>query len=397
MKILHISHLYPVHYDPMMGIAMHKQIKELKNHGVDVKVIAPIPWAPFPFKYFSPKWKNYSLVPSTEEIDIIQVFHPRYLTFPKAWFMSSSGKRLNQSIREVIKGIQKEFKFDLIHAHMALPDGYAALKIALEYKIPVITTFQATDLDIFAKKSARSLETIKRTFQNSSMVIAPSPRLAKTAYELTGISPEVIGYGFYKDEIFSGDSDFLKEYESKHIILSASRLLDSKGIDLNLRAVKKLQEKHDDIIYLIIGDGPFKGSLQKLVHDLNIEPQVRFLGQLPHSKVMEYMSICDIFSMPSWQETFGLVFLEAMAHGKPVIGCRGQGVDGIIEQEVHGFLPPPKDIDSIVDAMDFLLSNPDKAREMGEKARELVLNNYTWEKCGEKTIEVYKEVLENAK
>ena len=97
--------------------------------------------------------------------------------------------------------------------------------------------------------------------------------------------------------------------------------------------------------------------------------------------------------MPSWQETFGLVYLEAMAHGKPVVAVQGQGVDGIVTHGETGILVKPRDIDTLVEALDFLLSHPEEAKAIGERSRNMVLKNYTWEKNAKRTIEVYHEVL----
>jgi len=85
-----------------------------------------------------------------------------------------------------------------------------------------------------------------------------------------------------------------------------------------------------------------------------------------------------------------------MAHGKPVIGCQGEGIEDFVEHGKTGLLVKPRDVDSLVGALNFLLSHPDEAKAMGERARKLALENYTWEKNAEKTIEVYKEAL-NAK
>jgi len=172
-------------------------------------------------------------------------------------------------------------------------------------------------------------------------------------------------------------------------------LIKTKGIDLNLKAIANLQEKYPDIYYLIIGEGEERTRLGKLVKYLKLQGKVEFLGQLPHQRVMEYMSICSIFSLPSWQETLGRVYMEAMAHGKPVIGCRGQGADGIITDKETGLLPRSKDVDSLVEAIDYLLGHPDKAKAMGESARELVMENYTWEKNVERIVRLYQEILKD--
>jgi glycosyltransferase involved in cell wall biosynthesis len=393
MKVLEISHLYPVPYDALPGIAMHKQIKTLKNKGCEVLVISPIPWTPFPIKYMSNKWRLYSKVSTHKIIEDIEIFYPRYLVFPKAYFLASSGIRMYYGIKKLVKKLWPIFPFDIIHAHMALPDGYAAMLLSRDYSKPLVITFQATDLDITANRNDKCLQSLQKVFFAADKVISPSPRLSGQFSERFKIVSDIVGYGINSEDVFYGDSNLSAKYKNYRVLLSVSRLIPTKGVDLNLYALKKIIAKYDNLLYLIIGDGPARQELECLVNDLGLKGHVKFIGQQPHNRVMEYMSICNIFSMPSWQETFGLVYAEAMAHGKPIIGCQGQGVDGIVTDGKTGLLVKPKDVDSLVKAIDYLLSNPDEARDIGERARKLVLENYTWEKNAEKTIEIYKEAL----
>ncbi len=393
MKILAISHLYPISYDHRLGIAIHKQIKKLVNQDYKVRVIAPIAWTPFPVKYMSNKWKDYSKVPKHIVWDGVEVFHPRYLVFPKALFLASSGYRLYYGIRSLVRYIYQIFPFDIIHAHNAHPDGHAGALISKEYRKPLVTTFRGTDLDITIHRNNRCFKTIQQTFKNSSRIIAPTPRLKETLYQYMGISSEVISCGIDARETLEGDSSLSKQYRGYAVLLSVSRLMRTKGVDFNLKAIAKLKARYPNLVYLIAGEGEKREEVKKLAKDLDLQDRVKFLGELPHRKVMDYMSICRIFSLPSWQETLGLVYLEAMAYGKPIIGCHGQGIDGIVTDGETGLLVKPKDVDSLVKAIDFLLSHPREAKKIGDRARKLVLENYTWKKNAEKTVKVYKEVL----
>jgi len=395
MKVLEISHLYPVPYDPLLGIAMHKQIKALKNEGCEVLVVSPIPWAPFPIKYMSNKWKLYSKVSNHKIIEDIEIFYPGFLVFPKAYFLASSGIRMYYGIKKLVEKLWCIFPFDMIHAHMALPDGYAAMLLSRDYSKPLVVTFQATDLDITTNRNDKCLQSLQKIFFTADKVISPSPRLSRQFSERFKIVPDTVGYGINPEGVFCGNSNLSAKYKNYRILLSVSRLITTKGIDLNLYALKKIIAKYDNLLYLIIGDGSAHQELECLVNDLDLKGHVKFIGQQSHNRVMEYMSICEIFTMPSWQETFGLVYIEAMAHGKPVIGCQGQGVDGILTDGKTGLLVKPKDVDSLAKALDFLLRNPKEAKIMAEKARKVVLENYTWEKSAEKTIEIYKQVLNN--
>lgn len=389
MKILAISHSYPVPYDKFNGIAIHKLIKELVNQGCEVRVISPQPWTPFPINRLRGEWHHYSKVPEKMEWDDIKVYYPRYLTFPKALFSASSGTRMYYGIRGTISKIYSDFPFDIIHAHMALPDGFSGMLLSQRYDKRLVLTFRGTDM----VRKHRAMKSTLKAFRQADRIFTPSPHLQELAKEQLGVNSTVIPNGVDPREIFEGESELEQRYEGKYVILSVSRLLRSKGIDLNMGALRRLKKDYGDLHYIIVGDGPERERLQKLAENLTIKNSVEFIGWQSHHKAMEYMSICDIFSLPSWQETFGLVYLEAMAQGKPIIGCRGQGVDGIVKEGETGLLAKPKDIDSLVEALDFLLGHPEEARAMGERARKLVLENYTWEKNAEKTIKVYEEVL----
>lgn len=394
MKVLEISHLYPVPYDPLLGIAIHKQLKYFNNKNCEVLVVSPIPWTPFPFNVINDKWKLYSKIPFYQPLEDIEIYYPRYLTFPNAYFFNSSGIRMYHGIRKLISEIWKKFPFDLIHAHMALPDGYAAMLLSQNYGKPFVVTFQATDLDITTKRSNYCFISLKKVFSKSNKIISPSPRLQKDLLDNFGLDSDAIPYGIDNNEIFtSGKNSSFSEKSKSTILLSVSRLIKTKGIDLNLYAFKKLLSKYDDLIYLIIGKGPMQLHLENLAKELKIEKKVKFIGFLPHKKIMQYMFSCDIFVLPSWQETLGLVYIEAMAHGKPVIGVKGQGIDGIVEHKRNGMLVEPKDIDSLVEMIAYLIDHPQEAKKMGERAKKLVLENYTWEKNAEKTIKIYKEIL----
>lgn len=396
MKILEISHLYPVPHDPLLGIAMHNQIKyvNLKSKKFQVLVVSPIAWTPFPISKINAKWEKISKVPRYDLIDNIKVYHSRYLTFPKAFLHHLSGERMYYGIRKTIEKIEIKFKFDLIHAHMAMPDGYAAMLLSNDYKKPFIVTYQATDLDITANRNDRCFKKLQNVFLNANKIISPSPRLSSQLNKKFKILPETIGYGFNQKEVYSKKSSLSNKFKKYRILLSVSRLIVTKGIELNLYALKRLINKYDNLLYIIIGEGPIRSDLENLVDNLGLKNYVKFLGQLSYGKVMEYMSICEIFTLPSWQETFGLVYIEAMAHGKPVIGCKGQGVDGIIEHRKTGLLANPKDVASLGNELDFLLSHPIEANEIGKQARDLIMKNYTWEKSAEKLTKIYTKVLD---
>ena len=177
-------------------------------------------------------------------------------------------------------------------------------------------------------------------------------------------------------------------------MLSVSALIKTKGIDLNIRAVSKLINIYPTIKYYVIGDGEEYKNLKRLVDDLNLNRNVIFLGRLPHSQVIKYMSSkCDVFVLPSWQEGFGIVYIEAMNSGIPVIGVKGQGIEDVIVDKKNGFLVQPHDLDDLACTIDYILSHKDTAKIVGENGKKTVLSEFTWLRNAQKTIEIYNEIM----
>ncbi|MDK2897345.1 MAG: hypothetical protein PWP04_1465 [Candidatus Atribacteria bacterium] len=398
MKVLVLSHMYPSSFNEVGGIFVHEQVRALIEKGVEVRVVSPIPWSPPPINCIKGKWRKYSQVPSHQVWDGVEVFYPRYLAFPGAWFFASSGRRMYRGVGELVKNIYQEFPFDILHAHVALPDGYAGVLLACELKLPLVVSIHGQDLQHTIYRNAYCRRALTHVFSHASRVILVSNKLKHLAEKFFDCHDKlaVIPNGVDLRKVPVPELEGLPEQERKTTFLSVSNLISTKGIDLNLAALQRLCSKYPWLRYRVIGDGPLENKLKEMTASLGLDDYVEFLGRQPHDCVMQYMAECDIFTLPSWNEAFGVVYVEAMAHGKPVIGCQGEGIEDFVEHGKTGMLVKPRDVDSLVEALDFLLSHPEEAKAMGERGRKLVLENYTWEKNAEKTIAVYEDVLKHA-
>ena len=393
MKVLVLSHMYPSMFNEVAGIFVHEQVKALIEKGVEVQVVSPVPWAPFPINRMSKKWKAYSEIPAESVWDGIKVWYPRYLTFPKAWFFASSGQRMYRGIKDVVAKIYQEFPFDLIHAHVALPDGYAGALLGQRLGRPLAVTIHGQDAYVTTERNQHCRLAVIWALTQADQVIVVSGPLNRTLEERLGPelpNTQVIHNGVSLDKVFQGAID---QRGGDKAVLTLGYLIERKGHRYALEAVARLLVRHLHLRYKIVGRGPLQNSLKKLSKKLGLEGVVEFLGFVPNDELPRLLASCDFFVLPSWDEAFGIVYLEAMANGKPVIGCQGEGIEDFVEHGKTGLLVKPRDVDSLVEALDFLLSHPEEARAMGERARELVLENYTWEKNVEKTIEIYKEAL----
>ncbi len=120
---------------------------------------------------------------------------------------------------------------------------------------------------------------------------------------------------------------------------------------------------------------------------------MEFLGQLAPDEALARARHATLFVMPSTEEAFGVAYIEAMAAGIPAIGCRGEPGPEEIAAAGDGFLlVPPGDIERLTQRIDELLSDPQRLREAAQRARATVVENFTWERCGEETAAAYRQL-----
>lgn len=399
MKVLIISHMYPSTFNSMAGIFVHQQVKTLKEKGIEVKVISPVPLAPFPLNLISKKWARYREIPYKTNIEGIDVYYPRYLEFPKGIMFHRSGFFMAKGIKRIINKVYKEFKFDLIHSHVAVPDGYAGMILNKEFKVPHVVTIHGQDFQNTISRNINCKKALFNVLNHIDKIITVSNKLKNVVKDENFYNKiEVVNNGIDKDYI-SVDKIQENYIEKNRInknlikILSVSNLKETKGIHINLKAIAKLKEIYSNISYDIIGDGEYRGKLEELIKELGLEDNVSFLGKLEHKEVIDIMKQYDIFSLPSYKEGFGMVYIEAMAQGIPVIGVKGEGIEDAIENGVDGFLVERKNIEELVKIMKFLIENPYKRIDIGKCAIETVLNKFTWNVNADKMISIYNEMI----
>ena len=145
-------------------------------------------------------------------------------------------------------------------------------------------------------------------------------------------------------------------------IVYAGDLIPLKNVDILLQAVNKLKEKHD-VSLMVIGNGPEKETLEQYVSNNALSDIVEFKGVLPRNDVLTQMYQSDIFVMVSSPETFGIVYLEAMANACFTIGCLGEGIDGVINNGYNGALVPPRDVKALTEVIENYIALPQNERQ----------------------------------
>jgi glycosyltransferase involved in cell wall biosynthesis len=161
-----------------------------------------------------------------------------------------------------------------------------------------------------------------------------------------------------------------------------------------LRALWLLRDRHPELRYLVIGDGPERPALERLAGELGLLERVEFAGQLEHDAALRRAATAWAFVMPSVDEAFGVAYVEAMAAAVPAVGTRGEPGPQEIAAAGEGMrLVPPGDVEALARELDALVDEPRFRHELGARARATVVEHFSWAACGRATVAAYEDAL----
>ncbi|AEE95572.1 glycosyltransferase family 4 protein [Mahella australiensis] len=393
MRILILSHMYPSPTNHISGTFVHQQAKALTALGHDVKVVSPLPWMPRWSALLAKRAKKYVEVPMRYSLDGIEVYFPRYIIFPKHMFFEYSGDWYYNAIKSMIAQLYSTWPFDIIHAHVALPDGYAGVKLKNIYNKPLIITVHGQDVNYTIHRNAASKAKVTQALTAADAVVAVSSMLKQSLTAFVDERKIEIIHNGIDISIVEQPKAIKEKYIDKKIIVSVGNLLKSKGQHIVIKALKEILDGHKDVVYIIVGKGPYREELERLVNRLELHPYVEFTGQLQHDKAMEYVQACDIFALPSYPEGFGIAFVEAMAYGKAVIACKGTGIEDVIRNGENGLLVEPDNVEAVAQSICRLLDDEAYAQTIGRHAM-LSIDKLTWENNAQQLDQLYERVVQ---
>ena len=319
----------------------------------------------------------------------------RYPQLPGTLGLSSAGRLLFARLLPEVSRLHRARPIDVIHAHAALPCGHAASLLARRLSIPYVVTVHGLDVfnscyrtDVAARWRRRATIAVYRA---AATVICVSGKVQ-------GILRDGMSSGVRSEIVYNGtDAElFLPAAPgtgSENEILVVGNLIPSKGQELVLRALHRIAPDFPQMQCRIIGEGPDRARLEALARELGVAHRVNFLGRKSRAEVADAMRRCSVFVLPSSNEGLGCVYLEAMSCAKPVIACRGQGIDEIIEHGKNGWLISAGDLDELAQALLTLLRSPDLASRIGSVARATVLNGLTLSAQAQRLAAIYRQAL----
>lgn len=249
--------------------------------------------------------------------------------------------------------IEKEFKkgnFDLIHVHHPMLIGKTALRLSQKYHVPLCFTYHTRYEQYLHYIKAPFLAGIMPYYVNDymsqcDMVFAPTPLMREYLEEIGEKAPCAVLPTGLKEESFEPDGVEAAKLRKKllagkkYLFCTVARLAKEKNIDFLLRALSiRKREQGADFKLAIAGEGPYKPQLIKLAEELDIREEILFIGKVPNDQVKNYCKAADLFLFASQSETQGIVLLESMAVGTPVLAVKASGVCDVVVNGKNGYM-----------------------------------------------------------
>ena len=391
VRTLLFSTLYPSSARPLHGIFVETRLRELLRHGaVQTRVVAPVPW------YWNPRSANrkYAAVAATprrEQLNGIDVRHPRYLTIPKVG-MTLAPFLLALGARQALLDVQREgFDFDVIDAHYYYPDGVAAALLARWIGKPLVVTARGTDVNLIPDHRLPRLliqwaaRQAQASVGVSAALVARMRELAIDPARLHLMRNGVDAQRFQPRPTAQVRSEL--GLAGSPVLLTVGNLHEHKGQRLVLEAFVQLLGSHPQARLVLVGDGPDAALLRARAATLQVAGQVHFAGQVPQAELARWYSAADVLVLASSREGWPNVLLEAMACGTPVVATAVGGIPEVVQDDRVGRLVAVRDAGALVAAVRDLLAAPPERHQVRAYAE-----RFSWDRTSHDQIRLFESL-----
>jgi glycosyltransferase involved in cell wall biosynthesis len=379
MHVMLIPSWYSSERKKVHGSFFLEQFKELQKSGVKVTVAYNEIW---PITYLG-KIKDKRGISVNSESDLETYRYKDFNYLPKNPLMFKSfNRRMDKLYKKIVK---ERGKVDIIHAHSCFWGGIAGYYLSQKYDIPlVVTEHTSLENSKYVRESYKKY--IFEVYNNCTRLIAVGNGLKKELESYTNNEIRVI-HNLVDLSLFDIRKD---ESYDEFTFFTCAYLESGKGIETLIEAFAKSFKGNKNIQLIIGGDGSLKKQLEELSTQFGIDKQTIFLGALTRKEVAIEMNRCNCFVLPSEFETFGVVYIEAIASGKPIIGTKNGGAEDIIT-DTNGIIIDKKNIYKLAKALVYMKNN--ELKYDPKKIREEAISKYSGNVIINKLKGVYKELL----
>ena len=405
-RVLVISDLFPAPSRPIYGIFVERQTTHSLPY-CDPTVIVPTRVFPplhiwcegLNVQRLRTHWHAWrstlSQIPAYDDRYGYPVYYPRYSSPPRQFIHALWGWFAYPSFLRLLHKLHSQQPFDLIHAHYGTPSGVIALLARRWMRVPVMISVHGSDVTYTGIQNRIGRAMTAWAFRQADLVTTNS---TWTANRIRAIAvPRRLELLRMGGNLPKFPPCTISVPDNSLTILSVGYLEDRKGHTYMLKAIRQLLDEGYMLRYVIVGDGPRRNALEKQVNALALQNHVVFAGYKAHHEVGAYFLACDIFALPSWNEAFGIVYLEALSMGKPPLGCAGEG--GPEDLAALGDcieLVQPRNVASLVAGLRRLIVDPQRRAELATRGQAIVTEHFTWERNAEATSSLYHQLLANA-
>lgn len=392
-RILVLSRNYPNNVLPLLGLWVERMVLQAAR-SCAVQVVSPVPWCP-PLPFLPETYARFRRISRHRRDGGVEIHHPRFPVPAGARYPGLQALGYYAAVAPLVRRLRESFRFDLIHAHFTYPDGWVAARLARRWGVPLIITEQAMWgpwMETHAVIRRRSLWAARR----SAFHIAISTALRASIARYTGESPRlrVIPDGV-DGSLFTLRPGERSASASQILFVGVIRLV--KGVDVLLRAMRILADRGRDVRLVLVGESFYESyrldyeRLRGLTAELGIATRVEFVGRKTDEEVARYMQESALLVLPSRRESLGMVLVEALACGTPVVATRSGGPEDIVTPEV-GVLVPPEDPEALATGIETVLDR--RAHYDPARLRAHALERFGLEAVHEQIAALYSQAIE---
>lgn len=346
VRLVVFSSLFPHPGQPNAGLFVRERMFRVGDKS-SLVVVAPVPW--FPLQGLVRLWRPHfrPAAPRMELQSGVRVFHPRFLSVP-GYLKWLDGLFMALAALGVMRRLHREFRFDVIDSHFAYPDGYAATLLGKWLRVPVTITVRGTEVPLARTRLRRRLMQV--ALRRASHVFAVANALAEHAKRLGAPVDKVsvVPNGIDIVKFHPVDRNVVRRQLNidgdARVLVSVGGLTERKGFHRVIEVLPELLAQFPDLIYLVVGgacaEGDWRGRLEYLASELGVNSAVRFLGPIPPDQLKDPLSAADVFVLPTRNEGWANVFLEAMACGLPVVTTDVGGNQEVVADASLGTIVP---------------------------------------------------------
>ena len=385
VKVLVLSTTFPNPRQPNLGVFVEERMRRVARD-CEVVVVAAVPWFPLNRLIRGTRWTG---VPAVEERHGLAVHHPRFFCVPR-YAKSLDGLLYAASLLPVLAKLRSSFRFDVIDAHFAYPDGLAAVLLGRMLKVPVMITLRGSIVRLSGYRLHRPQ--LRWALERATGIVAVSKSLMRVACNL-GIPEQkirVIPNGVDSEAFRPLDRAAARAAcglpENRTIILSVGGVYEGKGHHLVIDALRELVRRRPDLLYVVVGTDVhgdrYRQRLEEMVEAHALREHVRFVGGRPHDELPTWYGAADLFCLATRSEGWANVLLESLACGLPVVTTDVGGNAEIVRHGRDGLLVAFGDVPALGGAIEAAL-----ARQWDREAIVAHAQQYTWDRTAAAVVE----------